>query len=114
MSDVEIADDEVTIRLAKNEAYFLKIFLLHAKFSDGPRAEIFQHSLINFLIGELDNVEGFGDKFVGRDISEGTSVSQQMLDIYEDVKARSGDGDFASNLEKAIFPYRWETKRPSD
>lgn len=106
--------EAVSLELSANQAYFLRAFLCHAKFGDGPKEEIAFHPLINELIEKLTAASP--PEAVGQSSWElgECDISAPFRDIWDMAVKRSehtGE-DLESVLSAGIFPATWNVNRP--
>ena len=112
--EADKSSDQVTLRLSASEASILVSFLVHSKFSDCPRPEIFLHRLLNDLVAGLisegckfdDDLNWFRGESLELDFSEdGLQPSAEMLEIKSYVEKNFSPQEREEALRSALYPW---------
>lgn len=113
MAETLISERGISITLNVDESIRLLAFLMHAKFGDGPKSDIYLNPTINDLIaglieaGRSERIDSvwFNDRdfSLSRDeIGEFPTLNEIMSNIM-----RRFEGDeLADMMNRAFFPYR--------
>ena len=107
-------DDLITIEIGEEEASRLLFFLIHAKFSESPKAEIFLNSEINEIIRKIIQCGrnlGYKDErfdLIPYDID---SSGFQPPEIFEEIKKRIQlefpESEWKRLIAEAVYPFKW-------
>ena len=117
MVQTDTENDKIVIQVDEGELAILLATLMHAKFGDCPKFEIYANEFVNQLISkisaagrDLGNESLWLSESESLDVESGTFIHPVFEQIKKEVEEISTPNSYKEILRRAVYPYRWDSE----